>query len=74
MSLTLYWMIITREQQNSWSCTSNEEFRQLEDISDGSEHFPHQVKPQLLQNAISPINDLRMVETLDEFQSITSGY
>ena len=29
---------------------------------------------QLLQNAVSPINDLRIVETLDDFQSITTGY
>ena len=29
---------------------------------------------QLLQNSVRPINDLRIVETLDEFQSITTGY
>ena len=29
---------------------------------------------QLLQNAVRPINDLRIVEILDEFQSITTGY
>ena len=29
---------------------------------------------QLLRNAVRPINDLRIVETLDEFQSITTGY
>ena len=28
----------------------------------------------MLQNAVKPINDLRIVETLDEFQSITTGY
>ena len=27
-----------------------------------------------MQNAVRPINDLRIVETLDEFQSITTGY
>ena len=52
----------------------NEQFRQLEEISQESEHFPSQIKLQLLQNAVRPINDLRIVETLDEFQSITSGY
>ena len=52
----------------------NEQFRQLEEISEESEHFPPQIKLQLLQNAVRPINDLRKVETLDEFQSITSGY
>ena len=52
----------------------NEQFRQLEEISDPAEHFPPQIKLQLLQNAVRPIDDLRIVETLDEFQSITSGY
>ena len=52
----------------------NEQFRQLEEISEESEHFPLQIKLQLLQNAVRPINDLRIVETLDEFQSITTGY
>ena len=28
----------------------------------------------MLQNDVRPINDLRIVETLDEFQSITTGY
>ena len=45
----------------------NEQFRQLEEISDPSEHFPPQTKLQLLKNAVRPINDLRIVETLDEF-------
>ena len=52
----------------------NEQFRQLEEISDPSEHFPPQIKLQLLQNAVRPVDDLRIVETLDEFQSITTGY
>ena len=52
----------------------NEQFRQLEEISEESEHFPPQITLQLLQNAVRPINDLRIVETLDEFQSITTGY
>ena len=52
----------------------NEQFRQLEEISDPSKHFPPQIKLQLLQNAIRPIDDLRIVETFDEFQSITTGY
>ena len=52
----------------------NEQFRQLEEISDPSEHFPPQIKLQSLQNAVRPICDLRTVETLDEFQSITTGY
>ena len=52
----------------------NEQFGELEEISEESEHFPPQIKLQLLQNVVRPINDLRIVETLDEFQSITTGY
>ena len=52
----------------------NEQFRQLEEISDQSGQFPPQIKLQLLQNAVRPIDDLRIVETLDEFQSITTVY
>ena len=52
----------------------NEQFSQLEEISDDSEHFPPQFKLQLLQNAVRTINDWKIVETLDEFQSITTGY
>ena len=52
----------------------NEQFRQLEEISEEAEHFPPQINLQLLQNAVRPIKDLRIVKTLDEFQSITTGY
>ena len=47
----------------------SEQFRQLEEISDPSEHFPPQIKLQLLQNAVRPTDDLRIVEILDEYQS-----
>ena len=52
----------------------NEQLRQLEEISDPSEHFSPKIKLQLLPNAVRLIDDLRIVETLDEFQSITTGY
>ena len=52
----------------------NEQFRQLEEISEESEHFPHKSNYNYSKNAVRPINDLRIVETLDEFQSITTGY
>ena len=51
----------------------NEQLRQLEEIPEESAHFPSQIKLQLLQNAVRPINDLRILETLDEFQSVTTG-
>ena len=52
----------------------NEQFRQLEEIFEDSEKLPPTVKLTLLQTAVRSINDLRIVETLDEFQSTTYGH
>ena len=52
----------------------NEKFRQLEKISEDSERLPPTVKLTLLQTAVRSINDLRIVETLDEFQSTIHGH
>ena len=52
----------------------NEQFRQLEEISEDDERLPSLVKLTLLQTAVRSINDLRIVETLDEFQSTTNGH
>ena len=52
----------------------NEQFRQMEEISEDSEKLPPTVKLTLLQTAVMSINDLRIVETLDEFQSTTYRY
>ena len=52
----------------------NEQFRQLEELSEDDERLPPTVKLTLLQTAVRSINDLRIVETLDEFQSTTHGH
>ena len=52
----------------------NEQFRQLDEISEDSEKLPPTVKLTLLQTAVRSISDLRIVETLDEFQSTTYGH
>ena len=52
----------------------NEQFRQLDEISEDSEKLPPTVKLTLLQAAVRSINDLRIVETLDEFQNTTYGH
>ena len=64
-----------------FKCTSeqfvlhfNEQLRQLDEIFEDSEKLPPTVKLTLLQAAVRSINDLRIVETLDEFQSTTYGY
>ena len=52
----------------------NEQFRQLDEISENSKKLPPTVKLTLLQTAVRSINDLRIVETLDEFQTTTYGH
>ena len=52
----------------------NEQFRQLDESSEDSEKLPPTVKLTLLQTAVRSMNDLRIVETLDEFQSTTYGH
>ena len=52
----------------------NEQFRQLDEISDDSEKLLLTVKQTLLQTAVRNINDLRIVGALDEFQSTTHGH
>ena len=52
----------------------NEQFRQLDEISEDIEKLPPTVKLTLLQTAVRSINDLRIVETLDKFQSTTYGH
>ena len=52
----------------------NEQFRQLDEISEDSEKLPPTVKLTLLQTAVRSINDLRIVEPLDEFETTTYGH
>ena len=52
----------------------NEQFRQLDEISEDTEKLPSTVKLTLLQTAVRSVNDLRIVETLDEFQTTTYGH
>ena len=43
-------------------------------MSEDSEKLPPTAKSTLLQNVVRSINDLRIVESLDEFQSTTHGH
>ena len=52
----------------------NEQFRQLEEISEDDERLPPTVKLTLLQTAVRSINDLRIVQAFNEFQSTTHGH
>ena len=52
----------------------NEQFRQLDEIYDDTEKLPPTVKLTLLQTTVRSINDLRIVENLDAFQTTTYGH
>ena len=52
----------------------NEQFMQLDEISEDSEKLPPTVRLTLLQTDVRSINDLRIVETLEEFKSTTYGH
>ena len=51
----------------------NEQFRRLDELTDLSERLPDSIKMALLQNAVKDITQLSIVETLNEYTSITSG-
>ena len=51
----------------------NEQFRRLDELTDLPERMPDSIKMALLQNAVKDIPQLSIVETLDEYTSITSG-
>ena len=64
-------MITLKELPNSLCSTL---MSKLDEISDDNKKLPPTVKLTLLQTAVRMINDLRIVETLDEFQSTTHGH
>ena len=51
----------------------NEQFRRLDELTDLSESMPDSIKMALLKNAVKDLPQLRIVETLDEYTSTTSG-
>ena len=52
----------------------NEQFWKLEEISEDDERLRPTEKLTLLQTTVRSINDLRIVETLDKFQSTAHGH
>ena len=50
----------------------NEQFRQLDEVSPPEESLPYTTRLTLLQTAVHNIPELRMVETMEEFISLSS--
>ena len=51
----------------------NEQFRQLDEVSPPEESLPYTTRLTLLQTAVHSIPELRMVETMEEFMSLSSS-
>ena len=62
-----------RETTQQFVLHFNEQFRRLDELTDLSERMPDSIKMALLQNAVKDIPQPRIVETLDECTSTTSG-
>ena len=75
----LHTYVTTTVLDKSWKGTTeqfilhfNEEFRQLDEVSPPEESLPYTTRLTLLQTAVHNIPELRMVETMEEFISLSS--
>ena len=75
----LHTYVTTTVLDKSWWGTTeqfilhfNEQFRQLDEVSPSEESLPYTTRLTLLQTAVHDIPELRMVETMEEFISLSS--
>ena len=76
----LHTYVTTTVLDKSWKGTTeqfilhfNEHFRQLDEVSPPEESLPYTTRLTLLQTAVHNIPELRMVETMEEFISLSSS-
>ena len=76
----LHTYVTTTVLDKSWKGTTeqfilhfNEQFRQLNEVSPPEESLPYTTRLTLLQTAVNNIPDLRMVETMEKFISLSSS-
>ena len=76
----LHTYVTTTVLDKSWKGTTeqfilhfNEHFRQLDKVSPPEESLPYTTRLTLLQTAVHNIPELRMVETMEEFISLSSS-
>ena len=76
----LHTYVTTTVLDKSWQGTTeqfilhfNEQFRQLDEVSPPEESLPYTTRLTLLQTAVHNIPELRMVETMEEFISLSSS-
>ena len=75
----LHTCVTTTVLDKSWWGTTelfvlhfNEQFRQLDEVSPTEESLPYTTRLTLIQTAVHNVPELRMVETMDEFLSLSS--
>ena len=75
----LHTYVTTTVLDRSWQGTTeqfilhfNEQFRQLDEVSPPEESLPYTTRLTLLQTAVHNIPELRMVETMEKFISLSS--
>ena len=76
----LHTYVTTTVLDKSWKGTTeqfilhfNEQFRQLDEVSPPEESLPYTTRLTLLQTAVHNIPELTMVETMEEFISLSSS-
>ena len=76
----LHTYVTTTVLDKSWKGTTeqfilhfNEQFRQLDEVSPPEDSLPYTTRLTLLQTAVHNIPELRMVETMEEFISLSSS-
>ena len=76
----LHTYVTTTVSDKPWKGTTeqfilhfNEQFRQLDEVSPPEESLPYTTTLTLLQTAVHNIPELRMVETIEEFTSLSSS-
>ena len=68
------------KNDKSWKGTTeqfvlhfHEQFRQLDEVTPLEEHLPHSVRLSLLQTSVRSVLELRTVETMEEYMSLTQS-
>ena len=76
----LHAYVSTTVYDKSWKGTTeqfvlhfHEQFRQLDEVTPLQEHLPHSVSLTLLQTAVRSVPELRIVETMEEYMSLTQS-
>ena len=76
-----YAYVSTTVYDRSWKGTTEQfvlhfhkQFRQLDELTPLDEQLPHSVRLTLLQTALRSVPELRIVETMEEYMSLTNSY